>query len=268
MSCSRPPVGACVPSARCRDLPTGRPAVDRGTCCEACPPVLGFGNQSAEETMLAQMKPPFRAEQIGSLLRPQSLLDQRARFTRGEIDQAALTAAEDQAIQDALVAAGARRAEVRHRRRIPPPLLSQLLLPPARRHQHRHRRRRGRQGRQRRDPRRPAGRADQQPRALDASDQRAGLRVHPRQHLAGAEDHHPRPLRAALPRRRRGGAGAAPTRTSSSSGTIPSRRSAGSLRRCARPAAATCRSTKPRSRSSAIRRSSGGSRRAATTGAR
>ena len=41
--------------------------------------------------MLSQMKPPFRAEQIGSLLRPATLLDQRARFARGEIDQAALT---------------------------------------------------------------------------------------------------------------------------------------------------------------------------------
>jgi 5-methyltetrahydropteroyltriglutamate--homocysteine methyltransferase len=63
---------------------------------------LRVGDQSVEKTMLAQMKPPFRAEQIGSLLRPKSLLDERARFTRGEIDQAALTAAEGQAIRDAL----------------------------------------------------------------------------------------------------------------------------------------------------------------------
>ena len=39
--------------------------------------------------MLSQLKPPFRAEQIGSFLRPQTLLDQRAKFKRGEIDQAA-----------------------------------------------------------------------------------------------------------------------------------------------------------------------------------
>src|SRR5882757_3833066 len=55
-----------------------------------------------EEALLSQLKPPFRAEHIGSLLRPKALLDQRAKFTRGEIDQAALTAAEDQAIKDAL----------------------------------------------------------------------------------------------------------------------------------------------------------------------
>jgi 5-methyltetrahydropteroyltriglutamate--homocysteine methyltransferase len=48
------------------------------------------------------LKPPFRAEHIGSLLRPKALLEQRAKFGRGEIDQAALTAAEDQAIKDAL----------------------------------------------------------------------------------------------------------------------------------------------------------------------
>ena len=52
--------------------------------------------------MLSQMKPPFRADQVGSLLRPAALLDQRARFARGEIEQAALTRTEDQAIKDAL----------------------------------------------------------------------------------------------------------------------------------------------------------------------
>ncbi len=52
--------------------------------------------------MLQTTKPPFRAEHIGSLLRPPSLLNLRARFSRGEIDQAALTKAEDQAIKDAV----------------------------------------------------------------------------------------------------------------------------------------------------------------------
>ncbi|MFZ0069483.1 MAG: 5-methyltetrahydropteroyltriglutamate--homocysteine S-methyltransferase [Pseudolabrys sp.] len=47
-------------------------------------------------------KPPFRAEHIGSLLRPAALLEQRGRFARGEIPQAELTATEDAAISDAL----------------------------------------------------------------------------------------------------------------------------------------------------------------------
>src|SRR5215204_2536872 len=46
--------------------------------------------------------PPFRAEHIGSLLRPAGLLDMRRRFARGEVDPAALTYAEDRAIEDAV----------------------------------------------------------------------------------------------------------------------------------------------------------------------
>jgi 5-methyltetrahydropteroyltriglutamate--homocysteine methyltransferase len=53
--------------------------------------------------MLSQAKPPFRAEHIGSLLRPNTLLELRAKFARGEIDAATLAKAEDQAIKDALV---------------------------------------------------------------------------------------------------------------------------------------------------------------------
>jgi 5-methyltetrahydropteroyltriglutamate--homocysteine methyltransferase len=48
-------------------------------------------------------KPPFRAEHIGSLLRPAELMAARTCFARGEIDQAALTAAEDKAIRGAIV---------------------------------------------------------------------------------------------------------------------------------------------------------------------
>jgi 5-methyltetrahydropteroyltriglutamate--homocysteine methyltransferase len=48
---------------------------------------------------LPQSQPPFRAEHIGSLLRPRSLLDLRERFGRGEIDLATLTKAENEAIK-------------------------------------------------------------------------------------------------------------------------------------------------------------------------
>ena len=51
---------------------------------------------------VTRAKPPFRAEHIGSLLRPKALLQQRARFARGEISQADLTTAEDAAISDAV----------------------------------------------------------------------------------------------------------------------------------------------------------------------
>ena len=52
--------------------------------------------------MSAPASPPFRAEHIGSLLRPRELLEQRQRFARREIDQAELSAAEDRAIEDAV----------------------------------------------------------------------------------------------------------------------------------------------------------------------
>ncbi|HEY1542979.1 MAG TPA: 5-methyltetrahydropteroyltriglutamate--homocysteine S-methyltransferase [Xanthobacteraceae bacterium] len=56
---------------------------------EGVPPILAGG-------------PPFRAEHIGSLLRPPELMRERARFARGEIDQAAITRAEDVAIRGAI----------------------------------------------------------------------------------------------------------------------------------------------------------------------
>lgn len=45
------------------------------------------------------MKPPFRADHVGSLLRPAALGRAREQFRRGEIDAVTLRAAEDQAIR-------------------------------------------------------------------------------------------------------------------------------------------------------------------------
>src|ERR671916_3184219 len=44
--------------------------------------------------------PPFRADHVGSLLRPQRLLDARARFAAGRVDDAGLRTVEDEAIAD------------------------------------------------------------------------------------------------------------------------------------------------------------------------
>ena len=49
-----------------------------------------------------QAQAPFRADQVGSLLRPAALAETRARFKRGEVDAAALRAAEDAAITEAV----------------------------------------------------------------------------------------------------------------------------------------------------------------------
>jgi 5-methyltetrahydropteroyltriglutamate--homocysteine methyltransferase len=50
----------------------------------------------------ARTQPPFRAEHVGSLLRPPELKDARERHARGEIDAAALRRLEDDAIRDAV----------------------------------------------------------------------------------------------------------------------------------------------------------------------
>ncbi len=47
--------------------------------------------------------PPFRAEHIGSLLRPASLRELREQFGRGEVSRETLTEAEDRAIADAIL---------------------------------------------------------------------------------------------------------------------------------------------------------------------
>src|SRR5690349_203718 len=52
--------------------------------------------------MTVEHQPPFRAEHIGSLLRPPSLLDQRARFARGEIKRDEMRQSEDAAIIEAI----------------------------------------------------------------------------------------------------------------------------------------------------------------------
>lgn len=46
------------------------------------------------------MKPPFRADHVGSLLRPQRLLDMRDRFFKGEATAAELRAVEDECIAE------------------------------------------------------------------------------------------------------------------------------------------------------------------------
>jgi 5-methyltetrahydropteroyltriglutamate--homocysteine methyltransferase len=49
---------------------------------------------------VAQRRPFFRADQVGSLLRPAGVLDAREQFARGAIDAAALRAVEDAAIRE------------------------------------------------------------------------------------------------------------------------------------------------------------------------
>ncbi len=52
--------------------------------------------------MVVAPRPPFRADHVGSLLRPASVAEARAKAARGEITREALHAAEDAAIEDAI----------------------------------------------------------------------------------------------------------------------------------------------------------------------
>jgi 5-methyltetrahydropteroyltriglutamate--homocysteine methyltransferase len=51
---------------------------------------------------MQRAKPPFRADHVGSLLRPAALKQARERRAKGEIDAAALKAVEDRAIEDVI----------------------------------------------------------------------------------------------------------------------------------------------------------------------
>lgn len=51
---------------------------------------------------MSKVNPPFRADHVGSLLRPPALLAMRGRFQKGEITAEELRAAEDEAIRDAV----------------------------------------------------------------------------------------------------------------------------------------------------------------------
>jgi 5-methyltetrahydropteroyltriglutamate--homocysteine methyltransferase len=57
-------------------------------------------NYTLEGSHLAALNPPFRADHVGSWLRPQRLKEARERFFKNEIDQAELRTVEDEAIRD------------------------------------------------------------------------------------------------------------------------------------------------------------------------
>ena len=67
-------------------------------------PVLHLpeANPDRSETSMPSSRPPFRADHVGSLLRPQALCEARARWQAGEIDRSALAEVEDRAIRDVI----------------------------------------------------------------------------------------------------------------------------------------------------------------------
>jgi 5-methyltetrahydropteroyltriglutamate--homocysteine methyltransferase len=63
---------------------------------------MADGQTAVQSTTGRRTTPPFRADHVGSLLRPPALLDARAAFAAGRIDADALRAVEDEAIHDAV----------------------------------------------------------------------------------------------------------------------------------------------------------------------
>ncbi len=56
-----------------------------------------MSDSATAERAGARTKPPFRADHVGSFLRPKVLLDARTQFRSGAIDAAALRRVEDEA---------------------------------------------------------------------------------------------------------------------------------------------------------------------------
>ena len=77
--------------------------------------------------MSARNKPPFRADHVGSLLRPKSLLKAREDAASGAISTDELRAIEDDAIRDVVQDAAGGRIALDHRRRAPARFLAHGL---------------------------------------------------------------------------------------------------------------------------------------------
>ena len=83
---------------------------------------LGRGRRPGR---IVPMQSPFRADHVGSLLRPRTLLEAR---NNPEVDHATLARVEDEAILGRARAAEGRRPRDLHRRRVPPRGLHERLL--------------------------------------------------------------------------------------------------------------------------------------------
>ena len=93
---------------------------------------------------MKRTKPPFRADHVGSLLRPAALHEARAKRAKGEIAAEQLKAVEDREIERVIKKQEEVGLQADHRRRVPPLLVaSRFPLGPRRRrearHGHRHR---------------------------------------------------------------------------------------------------------------------------------
>ena len=133
---------------RRRRSATRSPTADRASCSSRIPngvrieinvktqrfPKRGRAMSATETTTAGRRTtPPFRADHVGSLLRPPELMRAREEFAAGRISADELRAVEDEADPRRRQDAGGRRAPVGDRRRVPPRDLAHGLHLPARR---------------------------------------------------------------------------------------------------------------------------------------
>ena len=83
---------------------------------------------------MKRTKPPFRADHVGSLLRPAALKEARAKRAKGEMSAADLKAVEDREIERVISKQEEVGLQGRDRRRVPPLVVaSRFPLGPRRR---------------------------------------------------------------------------------------------------------------------------------------
>ena len=148
---------------------------------------------------MQRKKPPFRADMVGSLLRPEALKEARAKCAAGEITRGSIARHRGRRDREDPRQAGGSRPAIGHRRRVPP-LVVALRFP---------RRARWLQARPARSRHRLPWRRDQ---GGDRQCRRQGwlagappddraFQVSQGPHEAGPQDDHSEPERAALPLR-------------------------------------------------------------------
>ena len=121
-------------STRAWRCATSRSRWRAGRRASACRAPRSSATDQGGDPMAKRITPPFRADHVGSLLRPPRLLKAREDFAAGAHRRR--RAARDRGRRDprGRAHAGGRRPAVGHRRRVPPRVLAHGLHLPARRH--------------------------------------------------------------------------------------------------------------------------------------
>jgi 5-methyltetrahydropteroyltriglutamate--homocysteine methyltransferase len=90
---------SCVPGAAQHEVVRCRPGTPVNIKGSWVPDLRCTASGTQKEMQMKRAQPPFRADHVGSLLRPVAIKEARAKFASGKIDAAALKAVEDREIE-------------------------------------------------------------------------------------------------------------------------------------------------------------------------